>query len=147
MMNVTPVEILLVEDSPGMARLTKEVFKDARMCNNINVVVDGEEAMAYLRKEREYAEAVLPDIILLDLNMPKKDGREVLAEIKADRDLKHIPVLIYSASSSEKDIRNAYELQANAFITKPLNLDEFIAAVRTIGEFWLCIAKLPPRGC
>ena len=142
-MRIRPIEILLVEDNPGDARLTIEGFKDARVKNNITVVEDGVEAMAYLRREGQYANVGLPDLILLDLNMPRKDGREVLAEIKADETLKRIPVLVFTVSSSEKDILTAYNLQANAFITKPIDLDEFITVVRSLEEFWLSIVKLP----
>ena len=142
-MRITPIEILLVEDNPGDARLTVEGFKDARVKNNITVVEDGVEAMAYLRREGQYANAGLPDLILLDLNMPRKDGREVLAEIKADGILSRIPVLVFTVSSSDKDILAAYNLQANAFITKPIDLDEFITVVKSLEEFWLSIVKLP----
>ncbi len=142
-MKLKPIEILLAEDNPGDARLTLEGFKDAKVKNKITVVEDGKEAMAYLRHEGPYANAVLPDLILLDLNMPKKDGREVLAEIKADEKLRQIPVLVFTVSSAEKDILAAYNLQANAFITKPIDLDEFITVVRSLEEFWLTIVKLP----
>ena len=140
---VKPIEILLAEDSPGDARLTIEGFKDAKVKNNITVVEDGMEALAYLRHEGPYANAALPDLILLDLNMPKKDGREVLAEIKADEELRRIPVLVFTISNAEKDILEAYDLQASAFITKPIDLDEFITVVRSLEEFWLTIVKLP----
>ena len=142
-MNAKPIEILLVEDNPGDARLTVEGFKDAKVKNNITVVEDGMEALAYLHHEGAYANAVLPDLILLDLNMPKKDGREVLAELKADDKLKRIPVLVFTVSSADKDILAAYNLQANAFITKPIDLDEFITVVKSLEEFWLTIVKLP----
>lgn len=140
---VKPIEILLAEDNPGDARLTVEGFKDAKVKNNITVVEDGMEALAYLRHEGPYANAALPDLILLDLNMPKKDGREVLAEIKADEELRRIPVLVFTISNAEKDILEAYDLQASAFITKPIDLDEFITVVRSLEEFWLTIVKLP----
>ena len=135
--------IKLAEDNPGDARLTVEGFKDAKVKSNITVVEDGIEALAYLRHEGEYANVALPDLILLDLNMPKKDGREVLTEIKADEELRRIPVLIFTVSSAEKDILAAYNLQANAFITKPIDLDEFITVVKSMEEFWLTIVKLP----
>ena len=138
-----PIEILLAEDNPGDARLTVEGFRDAKVKNNITVVEDGKEALAYLRHEGPYANVALPDLILLDLNMPKKDGREVLAEIKADEKLRQIPVLVFTVSSAEKDILAAYNLQASAFITKPIDLDEFITVVRSLEEFWLTIVKLP----
>ena len=142
-MRIKPIEILLAEDNPGDARLTVEGFKDAKIKNNITVVEDGIEAMAYLRHEGPYANAAHPDLILLDLNMPRKDGREVLAEIKADENLMRIPVLVFTISSAERDILEAYNLQANAFITKPIDLDEFITVVKSLEEFWLTIVKLP----
>lgn len=140
---VKPIEILLVEDNPGDARLTLEGFKDARIRNNITVVEDGIEAMAYLRHQGPYADVALPDLVLLDLNMPKKDGREVLADMKADEALKQIPVLVFTISAAEKDILEAYHLQASAFITKPIDLDEFIRVVKSMTEFWLTVVKLP----
>ena len=142
-MRFKAVEILLAEDNPGDARLTIEGFKDAKVKNNITVVEDGKEALAYLRQEGPYANVARPDLILLDLNMPKKDGREVLAEIKADEELRRIPVLVFTVSSAEKDILEAYNLQASAFITKPIDLDEFITVVKSLEEFWLTIVKLP----
>lgn len=142
-MRMKPIEILLAEDNPGDARLTIEGFKDAKVKNNITVVEDGKEALAYLRNQRPYENAVLPDLILLDLNMPKKDGREVLAEIKADEELRRIPVLVFTISNAERDILQAYNLQANAFITKPIDLDEFISVVKSLEDFWLTIVKLP----
>ncbi len=141
---IKPIEILLAEDNPGDARLVLEGFKDAKVKNNITVAQDGVEALAYLRQEGEYANAVLPDLILLDLNMPKKDGREVLVEIKADEDLRRIPVLVFTVSSADTDILKVYDLQANAFITKPIDFDEFISVVKSLEEFWLTIVKLPP---
>jgi len=138
-----PIEILLAEDNPGDARLTVEGFKDAKVKNNITVVEDGKEALAYLRHEEPYANAALPDLILLDLNMPKKDGREVLAEIKADEKLMRIPVLVFTISNAEKDILEAYNLQASAFITKPIDLEEFLTVVKSLEDFWLTIVKLP----
>ena len=140
---IKPIEILLAEDNPGDARLTVEVFKDAKVKNKITVVEDGIEALAYLRHEGPYANAVLPDLILLDLNMPKKDGRKVLSEIKADEKLRRIPVLVFTVSRAERDILEAYNLQASAFITKPIDLDEFMTVVRSLEEFWLTIVKLP----
>ena len=137
------IEILLVEDNPGDARLTLEGFRDAKVLNKITVVEDGIEALAYLRQEGKYAQAVRPDLILLDLNMPKKDGREVLSEIKLAEDLKSIPVLVFTVSSAEKDILRSYDLQANAFITKPIDFDEFTGVVKSLEEFWLTIVKLP----
>lgn len=138
-----PIEILLVEDNPGDVRLTKEAFKDAKVINNIHVVKDGEEAMAFLRHEGTYANLPHPDIILLDLNLPRKDGREVLAEIKEDSLLKSIPIIILTTSKSEEDILNTYNLHANCYITKPVDLNQFINVVKSIEDFWLCLVKLP----
>lgn len=137
------IEILLVEDSPGDIRLTKEALKDAKMLNNLNVCTDGEEAMAFLRREGEYLDSPRPDLILLDLNMPKKDGREVLAEIKDDQLLKRIPVVMLTTSTAEQDILASYDLHANCYITKPVDLDQFVTVVQTIEDFWLTIVKLP----
>ena len=142
-MRIDPIEILLVEDNPGDARLTLEGFKDAKVKNNITVAENGIEALAILRREGPYQKAAFPDLILLDLNMPKKDGREVLAEIKADDQLRHIPVLVFTTSNADRDIADSYNLQANAFITKPIDFDEFTNVVRSMEEFWLSIVKLP----
>lgn len=141
-----PIEILLVEDNPGDVRLTVEVLKDARVRNNMNMVGDGAEALAFLRHEGKYADVPRPDLILLDLNLPKKDGREVLAEIKSDPDLKRIPVVVLTVSKDEVDILKSYDLYANCYITKPINLEQFITVVRSIEDFWLTIVKLPPNG-
>ena len=141
-----PIEILLVEDNPGDSRLAQEALKDAKVRNNVSLVEDGIEAMAFLRKEGKYADALRPDVILLDLNLPKKDGREVLAEIKTDEDLKRIPVVILTVSKDEEDILKTYNLHANCYITKPIDLEQFIKVVRTIEDFWLTIVKLPPDG-
>ncbi len=140
-----PIEILLVEDNPGDVRLTVEVLKDARVRNNMSMVNDGAEAMAFLRHEGKYAGASRPDLVLLDLNLPKKDGREVLAEIKADPDLRRIPVVVLTVSRDEVDILKSYDLYANCYITKPINLEQFINVVRSIEDFWLTIVKLPPN--
>ena len=139
-----PVEILLVEDNPGDVDLTRETLQDCKLLNHMNVVGNGVEAMAYLRREGRYFDAVRPDLILLDLNLPKKDGREVLAEIKADERLRRIPVVVLTTSSAEKDILETYDLHANCYITKPFNLDQFTAVVRAIEEFWFAIVRLPP---
>ena len=138
-----PIQILLVEDNPGDVRLTREVLKDGRINNTLNVVGDGVEAMAFLRHEGEYADAKQQDLVLLDLNLPKKDGPEVLAEMKADPVLRRIPVIILTSSSAEIDILGAYDLHANCYITKPVDLDQFTKVVRSIEEFWLSIVKLP----
>ena len=140
-----PVEILLVEDNPGDVGLTRETLKDSKLLNHISVVEDGVEAMAFLRLEGKYAKATRPDLILLDLNLPKKDGREVLAEIKTDEQLRRIPVVILTTSSAEQDILEMYDLHANCFITKPVNLDQFTTVVKAIEEFWFTIVKLPPQ--
>ena len=137
------VEILLVEDNPGDVRLTQEVLRDGKVRNNMSVVMDGVDAISFLQQTGEYAGAPRPDIILLDLNLPKKDGREVLADIKADPDLKHIPVVVLTTSSAEQDIFRSYDLHANCYITKPVDLDQFIRVIRSIEDFWLTIVKLP----
>jgi two-component system, chemotaxis family, response regulator Rcp1 len=141
----TTIEILLVEDNPGDARLTLEAFKGAKVQNHLTVVNDGVEALAYLRQQGRYADSVAPDLILLDLNLPKKDGREVLAEIKCDEHLRQIPVVILTTSASRDDIARAYSAHANCYITKPVDLEEFLSAVRTIEDFWLTLVKLPSR--
>lgn len=138
------IEILLVEDNPGDVRLTKEALRDGKILNNLNIVADGVEAMAFLRRERQYADAPRPELILLDLNLPRKDGREVLAEIKRDEELKRIPVVILTSSAAEQDIVKSYNLHANCYITKPVDLDQFIGVVRSIEHFWLKVVKLPP---
>ena len=140
-----PVEILLVEDNPGDVRLVKESLKDIKVLNNLRVAKDGQEALDFLHREGDYAEVPHPDLILLDLNLPKKDGREVLAEIKVDDNLKRIPVVVLTTSKAEEDILKSYNLQANCYITKPVDLDEFIKVVKSIKDFWLTIVKLPPE--
>lgn len=141
-----PIEILLVEDSPGDVRLTIEALKEGKVHNNLHVVRDGVEAMKFLSKEGEYSGVPHPDLILLDLNLPKKDGREVLKEIKSDSRLKRIPVVILTISSAEEDILKTYNLHANCYITKPVDLDQFIKVVKSIEDFWLEIVRLPPDG-
>jgi len=138
-----PVEILLVEDNPGDARLAFEALKEAKVRNNLNWVANGVDAMAFLRREGRYAAAVRPDLVLLDLNLPKKDGREVLAEIKNDGQLRRIPVVILTTSQAEEDIARAYHLNANSYITKPVDLEQFIRVVQVIDNFWLTIVELP----
>jgi CheY-like chemotaxis protein len=137
------INILLVEDNPGDARLTIEAFRDAKVLNDLRVVADGVEAMAFLHREGKHADALRPDLILLDLNLPRKDGREVLEEIKRDADLRRIPVVILTTSQAEKDILTSYDLHANCYIRKPVDLDEFIAVVRGVESFWLSLVKLP----
>ena len=139
------IEILLVEDNPADIRLAQEAFKDAKVHNILYTVGDGVEAMAFLRREGKYADAVRPDLILLDLNLPKKDGREVLAEIKTDEHLKLIPVVILTVSKDEEDILKTYNLHANCYITKPIDFEQFMKVVKSIEEFWLTIVKLPPK--
>ena len=139
-----PVEILLIEDNPGDVRLTKEALKDAKVRNNLHVVSDGVAALAFLHHEGDYAQVPRPDVILLDLNLPKKDGREVLAEIKTDPYLKRVPVVVLTSSGAEEDIVKSYGLHANCYIRKPLGLDQFIEVVRSIEGFWLAIVTLPP---
>lgn len=141
-----PVEILMVEDNPGDARLVVEAFKDGKVRNNLTIVEDGVEAMVFLHKGGKYKNALRPDLILLDLNMPRKDGREVLAEIKSDENLKRIPVVILTTSEAEEDILKSYNLHANCYIKKPVNLDQFIKIVKSIEGFWLTVVKLPPNG-
>lgn len=141
--NGRPVEVLLVEDNPGDVRLTLEAFREGKVLNKLNVVEDGEEAMAYLRQQGAYAGAAPPGLILLDLNLPRKDGREVLREIKADEGLRRIPVVVLTTSQAEEDILRSYDLNANCYITKPVDLEKFIGVVRYIQEFWLAVVQLP----
>ncbi len=138
-----PVNILLVEDNPGDVRLTIEALKESKVRNNLVVAQDGVEALACLRRQGKYAGQVRPDIILLDLNLPRKDGREVLAEIKADEQLKRIPVVVVTSSQAEQDVLKAYNLHANCYITKPVDLEQFINVVKSIEDFWLVIVRLP----
>src|SRR6202171_798515 len=142
-MDADAIEVLLVEDSPGDVRLTREAFKDAKVHINLHVAPDGIEAMAFLRHEGAHANAPRPDLILLDLNLPKKDGREVLAEIKESPALKSIPVVILTTSASEADILRSYRLHANCYIAKPVDLDGFLKVVKSIDGFWLSVVKLP----
>jgi two-component system, chemotaxis family, response regulator Rcp1 len=137
------IEILLVEDNPGDVRLTTEALSEGKILNNLNVVGNGVEALAFLNQEGKYKDAPRPDLILLDLNLPKKDGREVLAEIKTNRDLKRIPVVILTSSAADQDIATSYNLQANCYITKPVDLDQFLTVIKSIEQFWLTVVKLP----
>lgn len=143
METVRPVQVLLIEDNPGDVRLTQEALKEGKVVNRLTVVPDGIEALACLRKQGKYADAARPDLILLDLNLPKRDGREVLAEIKADDNLKRIPVVILTTSEDKHDIAKSYSLHANCYITKPVDLEQFIAVVKCIEDFWLGIVVLP----
>ncbi|MEP0788785.1 response regulator [Funiculus sociatus GB2-C1] len=138
------MEILLVEDNEGDIRLTKEAFRESMVWNHMNVVRDGAEALAFLRREGKYTNAIRPGIILLDLNLPKRSGIEVLEEIKRDNELKHIPVVVLTSSQAEQDILNSYNFHANCFISKPLDLEQFLQVVQSIKDFWLTIVKLPP---
>jgi chemotaxis family two-component system response regulator Rcp1 len=143
---VKPIDILLVEDNPGDADLAREALEGGKLNNKLFVVGDGEAAMDFLHKSGAYAQMPRPDLILLDLNLPRKDGREVLADIKADMDLKRIPVVILTTSQSEEDVLKSYNLHANCYITKPIDLGQFIRVVRSIEDFWLSIVVLPPNG-
>jgi len=140
-----PIEILLVEDSPGDVRLTREALTANKIRNTLHVVADGVQALAFLRKQGKHANAPRPNLILLDLNLPKKDGREVLAEIKGNGDLRRIPVVVLTTSGAEEDILKAYDLNANCYVTKPVNLDSFIQVVKSIESFWVMVVELPPE--
>jgi CheY-like chemotaxis protein len=137
------IEILLVEDNPGDVRLTQEALREGKIRNSLHVVEDGEAAIAFVRREGDYADMPRPDLILLDLNLPRMDGREVLAQIKADPNLKRIPVVILTTSRAEEDVLKAYELNANCYITKPVDFEQFIKVVSAVEEFWLTIVRLP----
>ena len=143
--NCRPIEILLVEDNLGDVRLTQEALREGKVRNHLHVAADGVEALAFLRREGQHAHAPQPDLILLDLNLPKKGGREVLAEIKEDPELRRIPVVILTVSKAEEDVLKSYNLHANCYITKPVNLDQFLAVVQSIEDFWLTVVMLPPR--
>ena len=140
-----PVEILLVEDNPGDVRLAEEALRDAKMSNNLNVASDGVEALAYLRREGRHINAPRPDLVLLDLNLPKKDGREVLGEVKLDPDLRTIPIVVLTTSDADADVVRSYQLHANAYVRKPVDFDAFIEVVRSIEDFWFSVVKLPPE--
>ena len=139
-----PVEILLVEDNPGDVRLTQEALKEGKVYNNLHWAKDGVEALEFLKRQGKHANAPRPDIILLDLNLPKKDGREVLAQIKKDGELKQIPVVVLTTSEAEEDVLKSYELHANCYVTKPVDLEKFIHVVQSIDRFWLTVVTLPP---
>jgi CheY-like chemotaxis protein len=139
------VEILLVEDNPGDARLAREGLSECKIRNNLHVVDDGVKAMAFLRRQGEYGRAPRPDLILLDLNLPRKDGREVLREVKEDQDLRMIPVVVLTTSKAEEDIMRSYSLHANCYVSKPLAFQQFLDVVRSIEDFWFTIVRLPPK--
>ena len=139
------IEVLLVEDDPGDVLMTQEAFADYKIANRLTVVTDGESAMAYIRREGEYADARRPDLVLLDLNLPRMDGREVLAALKADPDLRTIPVVVLTTSDAEEDIMRSYDLYANAYVTKPVDFDRFISVVRKIDDFFVSVVRLPGR--
>ena len=139
-----PKQILLVEDNPGDVRLTQEALTEGKLSSNLEVVIDGQQAIEYLHRKGPYADAIRPDLILLDLNLPKKDGREVLKELKTDGNLKRIPVVVLTTSKAPEDVLQAYGLNANCYIAKPIDLEQFIEVVRSIEHFWLSVATLPP---
>ncbi len=141
--NVKPIEILLVEDNPADVRLVQEAFRDAKVINSFHVAWDGEEALEFLRREGRHTDAARVELILLDLNLPKKDGREVLADIKKDPELRRIPVVVLTTSDDERDVLKAYDLHVNAYIKKPVDLEQFIKVVETVEDFWLGVVRLP----
>ena len=145
MSDFLPIKILLVEDNPGDVRLTIEALKDCKIHNTLEIVEDGTEALAYLHKEGKYAKKTTPDLILLDLDLPTLSGKEVLEHVKSDKNLRLIPIIVLTVSQSEQDILKVYDLQANAYVNKPIDLDQFIAVVRSIENFWFTIVKLPRR--
>jgi CheY-like chemotaxis protein len=140
-----PIEVLLVEDDPGDVLMTREAFEEHKVGNRLNVVSDGVDALAYLRKEEPYQSAVRPDLILLDLNLPKRDGREVLEEIKNDSSLRQIPVVVLTTSQADEDVLRSYQLHANAYVTKPVDFDRFVRVVKQIDEFFISVVRLPPK--
>lgn len=141
--SIVPIEVLLVEDDPGDVLMTREAFEDHKVHNNLHVVSDGVEALSFLRAEGAYADSPRPDLVLLDLNLPRMDGLQVLAEVKADEDLRRIPVVVLTTSDAEEDVLRSYDLHANAYITKPVDFDRFISVVRHIDEFFVSIVRLP----
>ncbi len=141
--SIEPFEILLVEDNPGDVFLTQEAFREGRLAYRLSVVEDGEEAMRFLRREGRHSKAPQPDLILLDLNLPKKDGRELLGEVKMDPELRQIPVIVLTTSKAEQDVAKAYKLHANCYLTKPIQMDDFLKTIRSVEEFWLSVVRLP----
>ena len=142
---ITPFQILLVEDNPGDVMLTQEAFQEGKLVHNLSVAADGEEAMDFLCRRGVHADAPRPDLILLGLNLPKKDGREVLAELKTDPELRHIPVIVLTTSEAEMDVWNAYKLHANCYLTKPIQMSDFFRKIRLVEDFWLTVVRLPAR--
>jgi CheY-like chemotaxis protein len=142
---VRPIEVLLVEDDEGDVLMTREALDEGKVLNRLNVVGDGVEAVAYLRRDGAYADAVRPDLVLLDLNLPRRDGRQVLEEVKNDPDLRRIPIVVLTTSEAEEDVLRSYDLHANCYVTKPVDLEKFITVVQSIDRFWLTIATLPTR--
>lgn len=140
-----PIEVLLVEDDPGDVLMTREAFSDYKIANRLSVVSNGEDAIAYLRKQDRFAEAPTPDLVLLDLNLPRRDGREVLQEIKRDPELRRIPIVVLTTSEAEEDVVAAYDLHANAYVRKPVDFDQFVAAVQAIDDFFITVVRLPSR--
>jgi CheY-like chemotaxis protein len=140
-----PIEVLLVEDDPGDVLMTREAFEEYKVRNRLNVVSDGVDALAYLRREEPFQDAVRPDLILLDLNLPKRDGREVLAEIKNDASLRQIPVVVLTTSAADEDVLSSYQLHANAYVTKPVDFERFVTVVRQIDDFFISVVRLPPK--
>ena len=140
-----PIEILLVEDDPGDVLMTQEAFQDYKIANRLSVVSNGEDAIAYMRKQGRFADVMTPDLVLLDLNLPRRDGREVLGDIKGDPELRRIPVVILTTSEAEEDVIAAYDLHANAYVRKPVDFDQFVAAVRAIDDFFITVVRLPSR--
>ena len=141
----TPIEVLLVEDDPGDVLMTQEAFKDYKIANALTVVTNGEDAIAYLRQEGRFAQATRPDLVLLDLNLPRRDGREVLREVKGDPALRRIPVVVLTTSDAEEDVLASYDLHANAYVRKPVDFEQFVAAVRAIDDFFISVVRLPTR--
>ena len=140
-----PVEVLLVEDDPGDVLMTQEAFSDYKIANNLSIVTNGEDAIAYLRKQGRFADVPTPDLVLLDLNLPRRDGREVLRDIKGDPELRRVPVVVLTTSDAEEDVLSSYDLHANAYVRKPVDFEQFVAAVRAIDDFFIAVVRLPTR--
>ncbi len=140
-----PIEVLLVEDDPGDVLMTQEAFKDYKIANRLSVVTNGEDAIAYLRKQGRYADVATPDLVLLDLNLPRRDGREVLRDVKEDPELRRVPVVVLTTSDAEEDVLASYDLHANAYVRKPVDFEQFVAAVRAIDDFFITVVHLPSR--